>query len=156
VVVPAGSYHDVEARWIVNTDAAAWVSLRLTLIHGGFWGGDRVGTVTQLKFRLQETFSADLNWQWNDIELPEGDFVTNLARLRLNYSFTPKMFLQSLIQYNDRDDLWSMNLRFGWLQAANAGLFLVYNDTRGIETMRDTISDRSLLLKFSWLFDLLN
>jgi hypothetical protein len=112
--------------------------------------------VTQVKFRLQETFSADLNWQWNDIDLPGGDFVTNLVRLRLNYSFTPKMFLQSLIQYNDRDDLWSMNLRYGWLQSANAGLFLVYNDSRGIESMRDTISDRSVLLKFSWLFDLLD
>ena len=25
-----------------------------------------------------------------------------------------------------------MNLRFGWLQAANTGLFVVYNDTRGL------------------------
>jgi hypothetical protein len=156
VVVPVGTYDDAEARWIVNSDQAAWLSFRLTLTHGGFFGGDRVGTVTQLKFRLHETFSADLNWQWNDIGLSGGDFVTNLARLRLNYSFTPKMFLQSLIQYNDRDDLWSTNLRFGWIQAANAGLFLVYNDTRGIESMRDTISDRSLLLKFSWLLDVLD
>ena len=156
VEVPAGTYDDEEGRWIINTDMAAWLSLRLTFTHGGFFGGNRVGTVTQLKFRLQETFSADLNWEWNDIDLPGGDFVTNLARLRLNYSFTPKMFLQSLIQYNDRDDLWSMNLRYGWLQSANAGLFLVYNDTRGIESMRDTISDRSVLLKFSWLFDLLD
>ncbi|MEE8348115.1 MAG: DUF5916 domain-containing protein, partial [Acidobacteriota bacterium] len=137
VEVPIGTYDDTEARWIVNTDMAARLSLRLTFTHGGFFGGDRVGTVTQVKFRLQETFSADLNWEWNDIDLPGGDFVTNLARLRLNYSFSPQMFLQSLIQYNDRDDLWSMNLRFGWIQAANAGLFLVYNDTRGIESMRN-------------------
>jgi hypothetical protein len=156
VVVPAGNYHDAEARWIINSDMAAWLSLRLTLTHGGFFGGHRVGTVTQLKFRLRETFSADLNWQWNDIDLVGGDFVTNLAQLRFNYSFTPKIFLQSLIQFNDLDDLWSTNLRFGWLQAANAGLFLVYNDSRGIQARSDTISDRSLLLKFSWLFDLLD
>lgn len=55
-----------------------------------------------------------------------------------------------------RDDLWSTNLRFGWQQAANAGLLLVCNDSRGIQARRDTISDRSLLLKFSWLFDLLD
>ncbi|MEE2840068.1 MAG: hypothetical protein VYC91_06005 [Acidobacteriota bacterium] len=35
-------------------------------------------------------------------------------------------------------------------------LFLVYNDSRGIQARRDTISDRSLLLKFSGLFDLLD
>ncbi len=64
------------------------------------------------------------------------------------------MFVQSLIQFNDRDDLWSMNFRFGWLQAANTGLFVVYNDTRGLEDLRQSISDRSLLVKWSWLFDL--
>ena len=154
VVVPADVYQEVEGRWIVNTNQAAWLSLRLTFTHGGFFGGHRLGWMPQVKLRLHETFSADLNWNRNDIDLPGGDFVTNLGRLRISYSFTPRMFVQSLIQFNDRDDLWSMNFRFGWLQAANTGLFVVYNDTRGIEDLRGSISDRSLLVKWSWLLDL--
>ena len=63
------------------------------------------------------------------MHLPEGDFITNLVRLRVSYSFTTRVFVQALVQYNDRADLWSMNFRFGWLQAANTGLFIVYNDT---------------------------
>jgi hypothetical protein len=155
VVVPTGIYEEVEGRWIVNTNQAAWLSLRLTFTHGGFFGGHRLGWIPQVKLRLHETFSVDLNWDRNDIDLPGGDFVTNLGRLRISYSFTPRMFVQSLIQFNDRDDLWSMNFRFGWLQAANTGLFVVYNDTRGLEDLRQSISDRSLLVKWSWLFDLL-
>ena len=76
--------------------------------------------------------TAELAYQRNDVDLPQGDFVTNLARLRVSYSFTPRIFAQSLIQYNDRADVWSMNVRVGWLQAANTGLFVVYNDTRGL------------------------
>jgi len=42
------------------------------------------------------------------------------------------------VQYNDRADVWSMNLRVGWLQAANTGLFVVYNDTRGLYELNPT------------------
>ena len=57
---------------------------------------------------------------------------TNLAGTRVGYNFSPRIFAQSLIQYNDSDELWSVNFRFGWLQDANTGLFLVYNETEGI------------------------
>ena len=60
-------------------------------------------------------------------------------------------------RYNDRADQWSMNLRFGWLQAANTGLFVVYTDTRGLYDLfpLPERTDRSLVVKFSRMFDLL-
>ena len=50
-----------------------------------------------------------------------------------------------------------MNIRFGWLQAANTGLFIVYNDTRGLYDLiqRPERTDRSLIVKYSHMFDLL-
>ena len=88
--------------------------------------------------------------------LPGGAFVTNLVRTRISYSFTTRIFTQALIQYNDRADLWSMNFRFGWLQAANTGLFVVYTDTRGLYDLfdRPERTDRSLIVKYSYMFDL--
>jgi hypothetical protein len=81
--------------------------------------------------------------------------VTNLVRARVSYSFTPRIFTQALVQYNDRADLWSMNLRFGWLQAANTGLFIVYTDTHGLYDLfdRPERTDRSLTVKYSYLFN---
>jgi hypothetical protein len=80
------------------------------------------------------------------------------VRTRVSYSFNPRVFVQSLVQYNDRADIWSMNLRFGWLQAANTGLFIVYNDTRGLYDLYPEAplrTDRSLTIKFSRMFDVL-
>ena len=79
-------------------------------------------------------------------------------RTRASYSFNTRVFTQALVQYNDRADLWSMNLRFGWLQAANTGLFIVYNDSRGLYDLypdRPERTDRSLTIKFSHMFDVL-
>ncbi|MDZ7643061.1 MAG: DUF5916 domain-containing protein [Woeseiaceae bacterium] len=45
-----------------------------------------------------------------------------------------KMLLQALVQHNDSTDVLATNLRFSWLQSANSGLYVVYNevDERGI------------------------
>ena len=65
----------------------------------------------------------------------------------------PRRFVQALIQYNDSADLWSTNLRLGLLGQANTGLFLVYNDTRGLHETIPAGGGRSLILKFSQMFD---
>ena len=66
------------------------------------------------------------------------------------------MSLQTLVQYDDRNDTIGTNLRFSWLQSANAGLFLVYNeiDERGFNAPLD--KGREFLIKYSKIFDVLN
>ena len=84
--------------------------------------------------------------------------LANIGRVRVNYSFTTRMFVQALVQYNDRADLWSSNIRFAVLSDANTGLFVVYNDTRGLARgLRDPleVAGRSLTIKYSQLFDVL-
>ena len=53
---------------------------------------------------------------------------TNLPSDRFSDNFSPLRHAQALLQLNDSADLWSTNFRVGWLQDANTGLFLVYND----------------------------
>ncbi len=48
----------------------------------------------------------------------------------------------------------SANLRLGLLGQANTGLFIVYNDTRGLHDTIPSGSGRSLIIKFSRMFDL--
>ena len=105
--------------------------------------------------RVGERFNAQVQWERNDLELPGGAFVANLARLRLNYSFTTRAFVQALVQYNDRSRIWSSNVRFGMLSEANTGLFVVYDEIEGFDRLRWSGAGRSLTVKYSYLFDLL-
>ena len=65
------------------------------------------------------------------------------------------MSLQALIQYNDKADIWAANLRFAWLRTANTGLHVVYNEIQDIDGTGSAIPNRSLVVKYSYLFDLL-
>ncbi len=156
VAVPIGTYDHAEAQLVFQTNQGAPVSLEIRSVIGGFFGGDRVQVGPQLSMRVSEAFNAQVAWDRNDINLPTGEFVTNLGRLRVNYSFTTRMFVQALVQYNDRADLWSSNIRFAIQSDANTGLFVVYNDTQGLGAARPTGAGRTLTVKYSQLFDLLN
>jgi len=157
IFVPPGTYEHAEAQLVLMTNQGAPLSLNLQTFIGGFFGGDRVTLNPTVRMRVGDTWSAELAYQRNDVDLPGGSFDTNLVRTRVSYSFNPRTFLQGLVQYNDRADLWSMNLRFGWLQAANTGLFVVYTDTRYLYDLfeRPERTDRSLIIKFSRMFDVL-
>jgi hypothetical protein len=157
VLVPPGSYKHREAQLVFITNQGAPVSLNLETRIGGFFGGDRVALTPTLRMRAGDALTTEVAYQRNQVSLPWGDFTTNLLRTRLSYSFTTRAFVQGLVQYNDRADLWSMNLRFGWLQAANTGLFVVYTDTRGLYDLfpRPQRTDRSFVVKFSRMFDVL-
>jgi len=156
VIVPPGAYDHAEAQLIAFTNEGAPVSINSRLTMGGFFGGDRVAFDQALRIRAGETLTTDVSWQINDINLPWGSFVTNLGRLRVSYSFSPRLFVQSLIQYNDRADIWSTNIRFGWLQRANTGLFVVFNNTDEFGVAGRPFAGRSFIVKFSRLIDLLD
>jgi hypothetical protein len=158
IFVPPGTYDNAEAQLVYMTNQGAPFSLNLQTFIGGFFSGSRVTVNPTFRFRPSEIFQMEIAYSRNNVNLPQGDFDTNLVRTRLSYSFSPRVFTQALIQYNDRADIWSMNLRFGWLQAANTGLFIVYNDSRGLYDLfpdRPERTDRSLTIKFSRMFDVL-
>jgi hypothetical protein len=156
VIVPPGTYDHAEAQLVAFSNEGAPVSVNNRLTIGGFFGGDRVQFEPSLRIRAGETLTTDVSWQINDIDLPWGSFVTNLGRVRVSYSFSPRLFVQSLIQYNDFADIWSTNLRFGWLHQANTGLFVVFNNTDEFGLAGRAFAGRSFIVKFSRLIDLQN
>lgn len=152
VVVPEGSYDHGEVQLVLQTNPASPLSFFARGFFGGRFGGDRVAIAPSIKWQIGETFSSELSYNYNDFDLPGGSFKANLARLRMSYSFSPKMMLQALVQYNELNDTLGTNLRFSWLQTANSGLFLVYNevDERGVGALP---KGREIILKYSHIFD---
>ena len=156
--VPAGTYDNVEWGFRYNTNRSSPLSLEGRITLAGFYSGARYGAATTLSARMGETFVASLRVDYNDVRLDEGDFTTTVVGVRAAYSFSPRIYLQSLLQYNDLTDGFSGNVRFGWLNTAGTGLFLVYNDVRHTGTFERTgiprgVLDRTFVLKFTRQFN---
>ena len=156
IAVPPGRYDFGEVQYSYNYDRSAPVSFGMRATVAGFFGGDIVTLRPSINARYGETFNLSLSYSRNDIDLPNGSTITNLTSVRAAYNFSPRLFVQTLLQHNDSADIWSVNFRIGWLQDANTGLFFVYNETEGIGDIVPSFAGRSVILKYSYLFDVLD
>jgi hypothetical protein len=159
VIVPAGSYDGWEAQWVFFTDESSMVSFNGGVNTGSFLTGSRVNPYGTVVFRPSSAFSASVRVDHNDVDLDlpgavPDTFKQNVIGLRLSYFFTPSISVQSLTQYSDRSDIWSSNIRFSWLDDAGSGLFVVFNQANGFDTLeRDTPLNRAFVIKYSKLLN---
>jgi hypothetical protein len=163
VVIPPGLYSWTE--WTVdyfgNPSATFWFNGSYT--WGDFYDGDRNTFNVAVNARVGATIQASVGWERDDIKLPGGDFVTDLVPVRFNYSFTPLMNIQALIQYNSQTADISSNIRFAMLNRGGTGLYLVYNDQRNTANFTRIDPDtgmivpdligRSFVVKYTHLLD---
>ncbi len=156
LTVPAGRWDFNELTYQYNSDRSAPFSAGIRATTAGFFNGNIVTLRPSINARYGETFNLSLSYSRNDIELPSGSTVTNLSSVDIGYNFSPRLYAQTLLQHNDSADLWSVNFRVGWLQDANTGLFFVYNETDGLGDFIPSYAGRSVILKYSYLFDVLD
>ena len=153
VTVPVGEHGGLFFRMNSFTDRRKSLSAQLRWDVGTFLTGTQNSPSLNVLIRRGGRFTVDTNWTHRSISLPEGAFQTNLGNMRVTYNFTPSVFIQSLVQYNDRTDRWSANLRFHLLETAGTGLFVVYNNTESLEGLGPI--NRAFIVKYVRQFDLL-
>ena len=129
-----------------RSDQSAMLSGGVGLEAGEYWTGRQRVAEGSLRFRLNEHVAASASLTRNIIDLPQGDFAANLARFRLDWSFTPRMFLNAFVQYNGEADSWLSNIRFNLIHRPLSDIYVVWNETR---LPGDT--QRALMLKYTHL-----
>ena len=152
IIVPKSTYDHIEAQIYYTSPPTSKISFSVMNYIGGFFGGNRISSSPRLKLRFGDKFNSEISYNYNNVQLPGGNFNTYLSRTRLTYSFNPKMYIQALLQYNNQSNESFINWRFIIQRTAASGLYIVYNqmeDYDGIPTKRNN----TLILKYSHLFD---
>ena len=65
-----------------STDRRKWISGSFNVNIGGFLSGTQVSIAPTLNIRQEGRLTSSLRLTRNDIDLPQGKFVTNLASAR--------------------------------------------------------------------------
>ena len=154
VKIEKGEYRHKEFQLVIMTNSNSKVSYKTTTFIGGYFGGNRISSINKLNLRLGDKFNSSLSLNYNNLKLKNGTINAIISGLRLAYSFTPRIFIQSLIQYNNISNITSLNARFGWIKNANTGLFLVLNTIRDSDFI-DKIDNQIITIKYNYQFDIL-
>ena len=153
VTIPPGGYDFQDVRTTYRLGPQHRLSGRLSFQTGGFFSGDRTEARYIGRLRVTTKFALEPSIAVNWIDLPEGSFTTKLARVRVIYTMSPRMFVEALTQYNSSLDALGTNIRFRWEYQPGSDLYIVYNEGRNAAFGRfPLLTNRVLAVKFTRLF----
>jgi hypothetical protein len=150
IVIGTGGYRFDEQGLEYNTDRSRRLAISAKAYTGTFWDGRKVSWEASADYRPSAHLGASFGISRNDVDLPGGDFTTNLVRLRLQYAFNTRLFLDTFIQYNNERDEVTSNVRFNWIHRPLSDLFLVYTEERA--TRGPVPVDHVISIKYTRLF----
>jgi hypothetical protein len=151
VTIPAGGYSFGELQLTFNSNPSRRVYERFTYSPQTFYGGNRTDIDAAVGVRASSQASAELSLSRNDVDLPWGAFVVNLAVMRFDYALSPRMTLRSLSQYNSLTRQVSNSVRYNFVYRPGSDLYIVYDDLQGTVPGVPEVRNRQILVKMTYL-----
>ena len=156
IVIPPGVYSFADFHLRTNTGSQRKLVGRFAYRIGEFFEGDREEIVSGLTWRPSPHFGLDLQYEWNNISLPQGDFTTRLARVGVDWVLSATLSWVNLLQYDNVSNLLGVNSRLHWIPEAGREIFLVFNqnltDENERRSFRTLTSDTTVKLSYTFRF----
>ncbi len=149
--VPVGQYDATMGMAMFSTSSSRSVVLSGNVRAGNFYGGTIRAMGATLGVAPTAQIALHLGLEQNHVELPSGEFTSNLVSTRGTYSFSTRLSANLLVQYNSLDEVFSSNLRVNFIHRPGSDLFLVFTEERGVDDDLWMLSDRASVMKLTYL-----
>jgi hypothetical protein len=150
IFIPPGEYRFRQISPSFTSDRSRSVSVTFKYTDGEYYSGTIRGAEGGIRVRMNEKLAGTVDYARNTVDLAEGRFDTDLARFRVDYSFTTHMFLNAFVQYTSASRSWLTNVRYRLIYRPLSDFYVVYNDTRtaGQQGQRTIAINHTILLSF--------
>lgn len=148
------AYEFTEFIAAYNANISKKFTYTLQAGYGDYFNGSRLSMRSSISYRIQPFGSLSANVHFNQIRLPAPFSSADLLLFgpRVDVTFSRKLFLAAIAQYNNQIDNVNLNVRLQWRYQPASDLFLVYTDNYLPDTFWS--KDRSIVLKFSYWLNL--
>lgn len=155
--VPAGSYWFTEGGLSYSPPSGALFRPTASVSGGSFYDGTRVSASFSPTWSLSRHVGLGGAYQINHVDFDTRDqsFLSHIARLRTDLTFTTRTSASAFVQYNSAGDVVGANFRFRYNPREGNDLYLVWNETVDadryeLEPLVAPLSQaRTLLIKYS-------
>ena len=155
VIIPVGTYEFVRGGLALQSNERRPFEAFGSVFGGEFFDGDRIDYIAGINLRTPGVVSLlGLEYNFNDVHLPAGDFTVSLARLKLDLQFGRQLTWSNYVQWDNRTELLGLNSRFRWFVADGRELHFVVNQGWNYDSRTITTQDTEVILKVSYLVKL--
>ena len=127
IIIPPGDYSFDQVRAGVSTGPHRRFVTNASYATGDFYDGQLDNVNVSVEWIPVPRFRAVISYDYNDVELPQGDFVARLARVGVDVIMSAKLSWVNLIQYDNASETTGVNSRLHWIPQAGRELFIVLN-----------------------------
>jgi hypothetical protein len=154
VTIPPGRYAFNETAVRVSRSARRELSGYLGYRGGDFYGGDRMTLDGQLTWRPSPHFWGALGYNFNRVDLPEGDFIIRAMQARGGIVVSAQLAWENFVQYDSVSTNIGINSRLTWIPEAGQQLMLVINHglLEDEITARYQSAERDSAISFKYTF----
>ncbi len=114
ISIDPGKYWFSTYRLGLITSSKRPLSFLLAYEIGPFYTGNKNRATAEIFLNMWKHLTLGLNYEINQIQLPEGDFTTRLASIRIQMSATPDLTWTHFIQYDTLSDKIGLFSRLRW------------------------------------------
>jgi hypothetical protein len=150
VLVEPGVYGANNVQLAFNSSPARPLVGQLQATVGESFGGTVNTLGGSLTWNPTPKVGVTGGYTRNDVSLPNGAFVADIASLRGTYSFSTQATLNAFVQYNSLNDALITNIRFNYIYRPGSDLFLVFTEERGGTDFGDQ-ENRGMVAKLTYL-----
>lgn len=154
VVIGIGDYEFDRMQLVLATALERRFAFNLDLDVGEFFDGDRLTINGGVDWRRGKHLYLQLGYEFNDVDLSQGSFITRLYRMRLDYAFNSKWSWLNVLQYDNVSDSAGFNSRLRYNPQAGQDVFLVVDWQFDVDPFSKSISSSAseVVLKLNYTF----
>jgi hypothetical protein len=127
VVLPSGDYAFEEYKITLDSPTHRKLVGSIRAAHGDFYSGERLNLEFEGNWRPSPHFNLTFEYEWFDIDLPQGSFITRLLRLRSDVVLSSMLSWSTLFQYDSDSELAGVNSRVAWTPEAGREAYFIVN-----------------------------
>ena len=152
VEIPPGDYDGVSWSFTYTVDPSRPLAGMVRYAYqGDYFGGTRAYWLFRPQWKPTPSLIVDLDYDFEDIRLPQKQFYSHIVNLAINYSLSTRLITSTVLQYNNLEQIKGVNFRLNYIYRPGDDLFIVYRDIRN--QLNPAFSDRAILVKFTRSFD---
>jgi hypothetical protein len=154
VSIDAGAYTFDRIQFILESALERRFALSMDIDVGDFYDGELLKIGGDINWRPGKHLLLQFGYEYNDVELPAGDFVTRLYRARADIAFSAQWSWLNVVQYDNVTDTAGFNSRLRYNPKAGQNVYVVLNRQFDVDPLNRNPSSTSseIVLKFNYTF----
>lgn len=154
IIIPDDEYHFWRHSLTLTSAKRRdfWAATKIGL--GTFYSGKRTDWLIQTGYKICVPLYIGLESDRRWVDLPEGNFQTQIYRLNLNVLFSPALSWYNFAQYENQTETIGWQSRFQWIIKPGKMIFLTFNSPLidPLERFRAEVYEARVKVKYTLRF----